>query len=161
MGWSKIPIFYPKIPKSIEVRKKTPNLFVLLLLVYFFLHSARIFSSHYTLLKLTESNNDGHYSSARRSLQHGVSRHTKQCGWLRYSALIQRWSSRPAVPLSFNDNWSIFCCFLFLFVFLQFGMKTLIYQTQTPGELDGAWDGKSGMFPTFFLPLPLFSQRVL
>ena len=52
----------------------------------------------------TKSNNFSHNSFAGRSLQHGVSGHTKQCGWLRLSALVQSWSSCLAVPLPFNDN---------------------------------------------------------
>ena len=68
------------MPNSIKVRKQIPNVLILLLLV------KRIFSSYYTSLKLTEFNNDSHYSSARRSLQHGMSEHNKQCGWLRHYA---------------------------------------------------------------------------
>ena len=71
----------------------------------FFLQiTARIFSSHYNSLKFTESNNDSNYSSAGRSLQHEVSEHTKQRGWLRLSALVESWSSCLAVPLSYNDH---------------------------------------------------------
>ena len=156
------------MPKSIKVKKSSSfgiffsvkkvnitvfSIFPHFLLKYAWAHGARIFSSHYTTLKFTESNNDSHNSSAGRSLQHGVSGHTKQRGWLRLSDLVQTWSSCPAVPLSFNDNWYILCFFLLL----HFGMKTLIYQTQATGVVGRVsgrqkWDGSYFFFLSHFSP---------
>ena len=113
------------------------------------------FFSHYTSLKFIESNNGSHYSSAGRSLQHWVSGHTKQCGWLRLFALVQSWSSRPAVPLSFNDNWSILC---FVVQNVSFWYENInISNTSRRGGWTGLGMAKVGCFPLFssyptFLP---------
>ena len=115
------------------------------------------FFSYYTSLKFTESDSRSHYSSVRRSLQHWVSGYTKQCGWLRLSALVQSLSCRLAGPLSFNDNLSI----IFFSLFFHFGMKTLIYQTQVAGVVGRGSGWKKCDVFHFFLPIPLFSHRVM
>ena len=84
-----------------------------------------------------------------------MSEHTKQCGWLRLSAVVQSLSFCLAVPLSFNDNWSI----IFSSLFFHFGMKTLIYQTQAAGVVGRGsgrqkWDVSNffSSYPTFLPP---------
>ena len=114
------------------------------------------FQMKYAWLKFTESNNNSHYSSAGRSLQHGVSGHTNQCGWLRLSALFWSWSSSLAVPLSFNENWSILC-FLFVFNFKFWYENINISNTSRRGGWTGLGTAKVGCFPLFsfyptFLP---------
>ena len=52
---------------------------------------------HFTFLEFTESIYDSHYCSLGMSLQHEVSGHTNQCGWLRQSSFVQSWSTGPAV----------------------------------------------------------------
>ena len=86
----------------------------------------------------------------------GVTGHTNQCGWLRLSALFRSRSSSLAVPLSFNENWSI----LFSFSF-YFGMKTLTYQTQAAGVVGQGSGRQKWDVSHFFLFIPLFSHRVM
>ena len=101
------------------------------------------FFSHYTSLKFTESNNDSHYSYAGKSLQHGASGHTKQCGWLRLSALVQSWSSRLAV--SFNDNRFI--------LFFKFWYENInVSNTSRRGGWTGLGTAKVGFFLSHFSP---------
>ena len=94
----------------------------------------------------------------QRSLQHWVSGHTKQYGWLCLSALVQRWSSRPVVPLYFNDNWSTLCFFLLQFSFWYKSIN--ISSTSSRDGWTGLGTAKVGCFP-LFLPFQLFSHRVM
>ena len=52
---------------------------------------------HFTLLKFTDCIYDSHYCSSGKSLHHGVSGRTKECGWLRQSSFVQSWLTGPAV----------------------------------------------------------------
>ena len=130
-----------------EVNLKVFSIFHNFQLKYAQAHGARIFSSHYTLFNFTESNNDSHYSYAGKSLQHGVSGHNKQCGWLSLYDLVQSWSSFLAVPLSFKDNCSILC----VFSYFQFWYENInISNSSRRVGWTGLGTAKLGCFPLYF-----------
>ena len=123
--------------KSIQIRRKKPNAVIFLLSVYLFWSNGQFksfqhfhpffteicmgarrqeifFSLHITQIHWIQQWQSLHFCrEVITALGYG---HTKQCGWLRLSALVQSWSSRLAVPLSFNDNLSILFSFLFFFI---------------------------------------------